>query len=249
MGDLEEVSQHVQDRISSLRRTLDLSVIDFPQNKMKKLGQEIFALEKLLEDFERCVDHQRDQLTVLKELEASLHKDLEDVSHMKENIPAHMPKKEAPAPAREAVVKAGDAADVQPPQQEQVKKSSRTFIRQMDFITVAEFDSIPLYMRGRVSYDQLNAAVQGINTSVTAKYKILHQPIRSLNNHSRKLQQRFKEQETKDTKGQFFVVEDDIREFSQVKVDKRFQGILNMLRHCQRIRELRGGGLTRFLLL
>lgn len=57
------------------------------------------------------------------------------------------------------------------------------------------------YMKGRVSYDQLNAAVQSINTAVKAKYKILHQSVKTLNNHSRKLHQRFKDQETKDTKG------------------------------------------------
>lgn len=56
-------------------------------------------------------------------------------------------------------------------------------------------------MKGRVSYDQLNAAVQGINTAVKEKYKIIHQPVKILNNHSRKLHQRFKVQETKDTKG------------------------------------------------
>lgn len=56
-------------------------------------------------------------------------------------------------------------------------------------------------MKGRVTYDQLNAAVQTINTAVAAKYKILRQSVKTLNNHSRKLQQRFKEQETKDTKG------------------------------------------------
>lgn len=61
---------------------------------------------------------------------------------------------------------------------------------------------VPLrYMKGRVSYDQLNAAVQNINTAVTAKYKILHQSVKTLNNHARKLHQRFKDQETKDTKG------------------------------------------------
>lgn len=49
--------------------------------------------------------------------------------------------------------------------------------------------------------------------------------------------------------GQHFVVEDDIRELVQMKVDKRFQGMLNMLRHCQRLRELRGGGVTRYVLL
>ncbi len=49
--------------------------------------------------------------------------------------------------------------------------------------------------------------------------------------------------------GLFFVVEDDIREFSQMKVDKRFQRIVTMLRHCKRLQEIRGGGLTRYMLL
>ena len=57
------------------------------------------------------------------------------------------------------------------------------------------------YMKGRVSYDQLNAVVQSINSTVTAKYKILHQSAKTRNNHTRKLHQRFKDQETKDTKG------------------------------------------------
>lgn len=56
-------------------------------------------------------------------------------------------------------------------------------------------------MKGRVTYDQLNAAVQSINTAVTSKYKILHQSVKALNNVSRTLHQRFKDQETKDTKG------------------------------------------------
>lgn len=56
-------------------------------------------------------------------------------------------------------------------------------------------------MKGRVSYDQLNAAVQNINTAVAAKYKILQHSVKTLNNHARKQHQRFKEQETKDTKG------------------------------------------------
>ncbi|CDQ59165.1 unnamed protein product [Oncorhynchus mykiss] len=37
-------------------------------------------------------------------------------------------------------------------------------------------------------------------------------------------------------------------EFTWMKVDKRFQGILNILRHGQRLREQRGG-VTRYVLL
>ncbi|XP_071370571.1 SKA complex subunit 1-like, partial [Centroberyx affinis] len=148
-----------------------------------------------------------------------------------------------PAPSQNGAV------EPQPVQHENVKKANKSQIREMEFITTPEFESIPQYMKGRVSYEQLNAAVRSINTAVTGKYKILHQSAKTMNNNTRKLYQRFKDEETKDTKGQHFVVEADIREFTQMKVDKRFQGILNMLRHCQRLRELRGGGLTRYLLL
>ncbi|AWP07990.1 putative spindle and kinetochore-associated protein 1 isoform 2 [Scophthalmus maximus] len=249
MSELENISHHIGDRISTLRRMLDLSVVELPQNMKRKLGQECFALERLLEEFEKCVGQQKEQLRSLKELEELFKKDVEDVHHMKDNIPAHMPMKKGPANGNEHVMTKKEAAEVQPAQTDDVKKTNKSYAREMEFITMPEFEKIPQYMKGRVSYDQLNAAVQSINTAVTAKYKIFHQSVRSLNNHSRKLYQRFKDQEMKDTKGQYFVVEDDIREFTQVRVDKRFQGILNMLRHCQRLRELRGGGLTRFLLL
>ncbi|KAL3062046.1 hypothetical protein OYC64_010045 [Pagothenia borchgrevinki] len=242
MCDLQDVSLHIHDRISSLRSMLDLAAVELPQNKIKKLGQELSVVGGLLEQFEKCVGQQREQLRHLKELEESFKENVGGVQHMKDNVPAHMPNKRGLANGGEAAL---DEA-VQPAQQQPVKKSC---IRSMDVITMPEFESIPQYMRGRVSYDQMNAAVQSINTAVTAKYKILHQSMKTLNNHTRKLHQRFKEQETKDTKGQNFVVEEDIREFSKIKVDKRFQGILNMLRHCQRLRELRGGGLTRYMML
>nr|XP_020441358.1 spindle and kinetochore-associated protein 1 [Monopterus albus]XP_020441359.1 spindle and kinetochore-associated protein 1 [Monopterus albus]XP_020441360.1 spindle and kinetochore-associated protein 1 [Monopterus albus]XP_020441361.1 spindle and kinetochore-associated protein 1 [Monopterus albus]XP_020441362.1 spindle and kinetochore-associated protein 1 [Monopterus albus] len=246
---MEDISHHIHDKIASLKCILDLSVVELPKNKIKRLGQEMFALERLLEEFEKCVDQQEEQLKHMKDLEKLFQKDQKDVQHMKDNIPAHMPRKKAPANGNEPAVNQKEAADVQPAQQEHGKKSSKGYIREMAVIIMSEFESIPQYMKGRVSYDQLNAAVHNINTAVTAKYKILQQSVKILNSHSRKLHQRFKEQETKETKGQYFVVDDDIREFTQMKVDKRFQGILNMLRHCQRLRELRGGGLTRYMLL
>ncbi|XP_047453297.1 spindle and kinetochore-associated protein 1 [Mugil cephalus] len=252
MTDLEDMSCYISDRISSLQRMLDLSVIEFPQNQIKKLKVEIFALEKLLEEFEKYVDQQKEQLKHLKELEKLFQRNVEDAQHIKENIPTHMPKKKGLVSGKESVMNQKEAADVQPAQPSQpenIKKTSKKFVREMEFITMTEFESIPQYMKGRVTYDQLNAAVNNINTAMTAKYKIFNQSTKTLNNNARKLHQRFKDQETKQTKGQYFVVEDDIRDFTQMKVDKRFQGILNMLRHCQRLRELRGGGLTRYVLL
>uniref|UniRef100_A0A673WSW8 SKA complex subunit 1 n=1 Tax=Salmo trutta TaxID=8032 RepID=A0A673WSW8_SALTR len=77
-------------------------------------------------------------------------------------------------------------------------------------------------MKGRVTYDQLNTSVDILHLYLT--------------------------QTTVLKKGLFFIVEADIKEFTWMKLDKRFQGILNMLRHGQRLREQRGG-FTRDVLL
>uniref|UniRef100_A0A1A8KJS4 SKA complex subunit 1 n=1 Tax=Nothobranchius kuhntae TaxID=321403 RepID=A0A1A8KJS4_NOTKU len=249
MDDLEHISHHVHNKISSLQRMLDLSASELPQHKVNKLGQELFVLSGLLDEFEKCVDQQKEQLKHLKELDNSIRMDLARVQHMKDNMPTHIPRKKAPVRGKEPAVSQSEAAAVEPAQTKNLQKTSTCFIREMKFITMPEFESIPQYMKGRVSYEQLNAVVDGFNSAVTAKYRILSQPLKTLNNHSRRLQQRFRDQETKDTKGHFFVVDDDIQEFTQMKVDKRFQGILNMLRHCQRLRQLRGGGLVRYVLL
>lgn len=59
-------------------------------------------------------------------------------------------------------------------------------------------------MKGRLTYDQINAVVQEVNKAVVGKYKILHQPLKSMNGAVRNLYHRFLEEETKDTKGIFF---------------------------------------------
>ncbi|KFO92794.1 Spindle and kinetochore-associated protein 1, partial [Buceros rhinoceros silvestris] len=121
-------------------------------------------------------------------------------------------------------------------------------IKEAALITAEEFESVPAYMKGRLTYDQINAVVQEMNKAVEGKYKILHQPLKSMNTTVRKLYHRFLEEETKDTKGEFFIVDADIKEFTQLKVDKRFHSILNILRHCQRVREVRGSRLVRYVI-
>ncbi|XP_053331919.1 spindle and kinetochore-associated protein 1 [Clarias gariepinus] len=253
--ELEEVTKHINDKLSLVKRLLDLRAVAKDPDKrayLLKIEQDVNAINGLLDRFERCVIQQRDLLNHLQDLDMFFQEDEQNAQHLLENIPPHMPRKggqltaqggQTEVPSKQSEVNSA------PQEQEQPRKPSRSQIKEMEFITVQEFDNIPQYMKGRVTYDQLNTAVKSINTAVTGKYKILQQPVKSLSNAARKLHQRFKDQETKDTKGQFFVVEEDLRDLAQLKVDKRFVGMLNMLRHCQRLKELRGGGLTRYMLL
>ncbi|NXI28661.1 SKA1 protein, partial [Sterrhoptilus dennistouni] len=141
----------------------------------------------------------------------------------------------------------GQTNPVEPKHAKKPAKEAKV-IKEAALITTEEFKSVPTYMKGRITYDQINAVVQQINKAVVDKYKILYQPLKSMSVPARNLYHRFMEEETKDTKGVFFIVEADIKEFTQLKLDKRFHNILNILRHCQRVREIRGSGLIRYVI-
>uniref|UniRef100_A0AC11BSZ5 Spindle and kinetochore associated complex subunit 1 n=1 Tax=Ovis aries TaxID=9940 RepID=A0AC11BSZ5_SHEEP len=105
-----------------------------------------------------------------------------------------------------------------------------------------------LYMKSRLTYCHINDVIKEINKAVVSKYKIVHQPKKAMSSVARNLYHRFIDEETKETKGHYFVVEADIKEFTALKVDKRFHVILNILRHCRRLSEVRGKGLTRYVI-
>lgn len=56
-------------------------------------------------------------------------------------------------------------------------------------------------MKSRLTYCQINDVIKEINKAVVSKYKILHQPKKSINSVARNLYHRFIDEETKDTKG------------------------------------------------
>lgn len=61
-------------------------------------------------------------------------------------------------------------------------------------------------MRGRLTYNQVNAVIQEINKAVVSKYKIMRQSAKSMPSAVKNLYYRFQEQETKDTKGKLLSV-------------------------------------------
>lgn len=56
-------------------------------------------------------------------------------------------------------------------------------------------------MKSRLTYCQINDVIKEINKAVVSKYKILHQPKKSMSSVARNLYHRFIDEETKDTKG------------------------------------------------
>ncbi|XP_046527887.1 spindle and kinetochore-associated protein 1 isoform X1 [Equus quagga] len=267
-SDLEQLCSHINEKIGHIKKTLSLrNCGQEPTLKtiLNKIGDEIIVVNELLNKLELEIQFQEQTNSSLKELYESLEEDYKDVEHLKENIPPHLPQVTVTknfflillslkkmSPLSQGV----NVADVDPEEPVKVKepaptkkppKEQRT-IKEMLFITSDEFNGIPAYMKSRLTYCQINDVIKEINKAVVSKYKILYQPKKSMNSVTRNLYHRFIDEETKDTKGHYFIVEADIKEFTALKVDKRFHVILNILRHCRRLSEVRGGGLTRYVI-
>ncbi|XP_068960385.1 spindle and kinetochore-associated protein 1 isoform X2 [Petaurus breviceps papuanus] len=204
-------------------------------------------LNDLLNKLELEVQYQEHVRNSLRELQESLDENYKEIHNLKENIPPHLPK---------VVQKCVVEPNVNPEQQVKITASEHPEkppkeqkpIKEMLLLTSDEFDNVPAYMKSRLTYYQINDFIKEINKAVASKYRILYLPKRTMNSSTRNLYHKFIEDETKDTKGQYFVVEADIKEFTNLKVDKRFHVILNILRHCRRLSEVRGGGLVRYVI-
>ncbi|NXW35948.1 SKA1 protein, partial [Phaetusa simplex] len=249
-SDLEDLCFHINMKISTIKKTLQLRNIGQEpslKSMLCKIGQEMVLLHDLLNKMEAEVQQQEKLKNVLKELQKSAERDQNEAQHLRENIPPHLPK---PTQSCNTGLTVKCEEQTKVVEHERAKKPTKEprLIKEAPLITAEEFESVPAYMKGRLTYDQINAVVQEINKAVVGKYKILHQPLKSMNAAVRNLYHRYLEEETKDTKGEFFIVEADIKEFTQLKVDKRFHSILNILRHCQRVREVRGSRLVRYVI-
>ncbi|NXY74732.1 SKA1 protein, partial [Glareola pratincola] len=253
-SDLEDLCFHINMKISTIKKTLQLRNIGQEpslKSMLCKIGQEMILLHDLLNKMEAEVQQQEKLKNLLKELQKSAERDQNEAQHLRENIPPHLPK---PTQRWYVVhdagltVKCEEQTKVVEPERAKKPTKETRLIKEAPLITAEEFESVPAYMKGRLTYGQINAVVQEINKAVVGKYKILHQPLKSMNATVRNLYHRYLEEETKDTKGEFFIVEADIKEFTQLKLDKRFHSILSILRHCQRVREVRGSRLVRYVI-
>ncbi|XP_006891770.1 PREDICTED: spindle and kinetochore-associated protein 1 [Elephantulus edwardii] len=251
-SDLEQLCSYINEKISNIKNTLSLrNCGQEPVLKtlLNKIGDEIIVVNELLNKLELEIEYQEQTSSALKELCESLGKDYKDAQHLKENIPPHLPPvTESKNLDQGSEVKPDEPVEaVEPAPINKPRKEQRN-IKEMPFITSDEFNGVPGYMKSRLTYCQINDVIKEINKAVACKYKILHQPKKSLSSVARNLYHRFMEEEIKDTKGHYFIVEADIKEFTALKVDKRFHVILNILRHCKRLSEVRGGRITRYVI-
>lgn len=130
-------------------------------------------------------------------------------------------------------------------------------------ITLEEFETVPKYMRGRLTREKVNGGVEFLNRVILDKYTFLRQNPAKLPPDQRQKYYDWKDCETEETVGKVFVTETDVKTAlgakggpggpgvpgTTFKLDSTGRAILAIMRHCGRIKEIRGNGMTRFVVL
>ncbi|KAJ3299760.1 Spindle and kinetochore-associated protein 1 [Borealophlyctis nickersoniae] len=121
-------------------------------------------------------------------------------------------------------------------------------------ITVAEFESLPKYLVGRLTRDRLNDSLAELSALIRDKHALLRMPHAQMKKSERDTYWEHKRSATQETKGKAFVTEKDIREkkgwsTSAFKLDPQGRTVVAIARHLGRLKEVRGGGHTRLVVL
>lgn len=218
---------------------------------LRSLDKELLEIESSLSSFQAHLEKEKKLLEQGEVTQDVAKKFKERLEHITSNLPSHLPGVEK---ISQRVVLKEEVAT------ENVKKPRKTRrakdlssedgfeFPKLAYLTVEEFEQIPKYIKGRTSYDQVNNAIDEIHKVITAKYKILRLPRSAMGEPVMKKYKAFKEAEIPDIEGEYFFIDDDLKTYSQMKMDSTGRTILTMLRHCGRLREVRGKKLLRYVL-
>ncbi|KAK7070446.1 Spindle and kinetochore-associated protein 1 [Halocaridina rubra] len=216
-----------------------------------------------IEDLNRELESMRSNVNSLKETVTQAKRDLasayallkrlQELScvalHMKENLPRHLPSAGASCHKGSKEKAASNNAERQ-------EKASKTGcgkskkIQTIQYISINEFESISKYIRGRLQYEQINNAINELNKAIETKYALMSRPRAKISEFDMRIVTSCRHHENKETKGLYFVVDSDIKRWSNMRLDTAGRTILTILRTLKRLREIRGpGNLIRYVAL
>ncbi|KAI9020453.1 hypothetical protein DFJ74DRAFT_673161 [Hyaloraphidium curvatum] len=121
----------------------------------------------------------------------------------------------------------------------------------IDHLTEAEFALLPKYIIGRMTREKLNQSIDELNALVADKYTLLKLPAKSLSKAQRDRAVAYRDQERPETRDRCFVTEGEVRDTSKGRTrnDPAGKTVLAILRTTGRLKEVRGGGHNRLVIV
>ena len=195
------------------------------KKKLEKLRDEVIMMRKVMEKAQKCC------LTMKALVEVN--------SKARENVPHQALKtfsKSPEVPINVKMVEEVSRTKNNPP------PPKACVVKNISFLTLDEFNKIPKYMKGRLSYELLTQAVKEFNDCVNMKYNFLAKDVNELTLNEKKKRAQLKSQMKPELKKSNFVTADDLKEYTLFKTDSSRKSVFTVLRHFQRIKESRGPG-------
>ncbi|XP_075721678.1 SKA complex subunit 1-like [Rhipicephalus microplus] len=208
----------------------------FVKNARAKLGD--------ASEHQRRIDELFKQYEEVKEREAKILTDLEvrvQLAECQRSFVESLPPKSQPSgvATQGSSLAAGDR-----PCRQQVTAGSKHVTKLIAPLSEEQFSSVPKYMKGRFTLAAINKLVDGFNKAIASKYELLALPKSRLKEAQWKRVTAYHTQETAETKRLSFVVDADLTgksgggaAFESSRVVTQFAVVM---RHCGRIREIRG---------
>ena len=205
---------------------------------------EIGELKRKMQILKTVVDKLNLQTKQAKKISEYMHERIETCEHLSENLPTRIGSTNMNS--NQVKIETGNQGQVGKKKQmttssNPVPKKPSNTVPKIRFLSLDEFASIPKYMKGRLGYDNVNTSIQEFNAALEARYAFLAKGFQAM--ASMALKKRYKEMksnETRDTRGVFFVVADDLKNSETLKSEASRRVIFTILRHFQLIREIRG---------
>jgi hypothetical protein len=120
------------------------------------------------------------------------------------------------------------------------KEKESTYASRIALLTVTELNDVPQYMKGRLTLDKVNTAIEEVNALLNRKFTLWTMPIAKIDEGSRDVYHAFRESETPETKGTVFITDAELKQHCpSFKMDASARGLTQLLRHLGRVREVR----------
>ena len=130
--------------------------------------------------------------------------------------------------------------------------SARGVVPKIALLTEAELATAPAYMKSRLDVTKVNATVVELQKLLSAKYTLLaasSAQVRTMHEVEKKKHAAYKLLETSETRGTFFLSEEDLKGTQQLKSDATGKNLIAVLRHVGRLKEFRTQGQRCFRVL
>jgi len=241
------------------------------QDTLNELGTKVQELEKKIALLKALVAKEMQYVELAKQLKVQAEQEQAEIAYIQSHLPLRLPGKvpvdlegappahkglEEPTPAPPSLQHSAPGSSLAPPSKDDAKKpeakkvpATAVQVPAIQYITVNEFESTPKYMKGRLTLDKLNAAIDEMQKLLQAKYKILSMAPAKMVDKTLKKYKQYKEAETSETKGLHFLTDADMQESATLRQgDATGKGVVGVLRHLHRIKDL-GGTTKRYAVL